>query len=50
MDSKGRVTDNIAIERFWRSEHIYLSEYQSERFHQSLKYQKPMEVYQKIAA
>ncbi|QGP54538.1 putative transposase OrfB [Piscirickettsia salmonis] len=30
MDGKGRATDNIAIERFWRSakyENIYLSEY-----------------------
>jgi putative transposase len=32
MDSKGRATDNIAIERFWRSakqENIYLNEYQN---------------------
>ena len=32
MDGKGRATDNIAIERFWRSakqESIYLSEYPS---------------------
>jgi len=32
MDSKGRVTDNIAIERFWRTvkcERIYLNEYNS---------------------
>ena len=30
MDGKGRATDNIAIERFWRSakyENIYLNEY-----------------------
>jgi len=30
MDSKGRATDNIAIERFWRSveyENIFLQEY-----------------------
>ena len=30
MDSKGRATDNIAIERFWRSakcERIYLNEF-----------------------
>ena len=30
MDGKGRATDNIAIERFWRSakvERIYLSQY-----------------------
>ena len=32
MDGKGRATDNIAIERFWRSvkcERIYLNEYKS---------------------
>jgi len=32
MDSKGRATDNIAIERFWRSakvERIYLNAYLS---------------------
>ncbi|MBL4730398.1 MAG: transposase [Sulfurimonas sp.] len=32
MDGKGRATDNIAIERFWRSakcEKIYLNEYQT---------------------
>ena len=32
MDCKGRATDNICIERFWRSakcERIYLNEYQS---------------------
>lgn len=65
MDGKGRATDNIAIERFWRSakyENIYLYEYDSlaqlksgvaeyiefynhKRFHQSLGYQKPMNVY-----
>ena len=65
MDGKGRATDNIAIERFWRSakyENIYLQEYKTirelkngvndyitfynhKRFHQSLKYQKPMNVY-----
>ena len=65
MDGKGRATDNIAIERFWRSikyENIHLSEYKSirelkkgvaeyiefynnRRFHQSLGYKKPMEVY-----
>ena len=66
MDGKGRATDNICIERFWRSakcERIYLNEYASiaelttnvndyiefynyKRFHQSLKYKKPMAVYQ----
>lgn len=65
MDGKGRATDNIAIERFWRTakyENIYLQEYKTirelkngvneyvefynhKRFHQSLKYQKPMDVY-----
>ncbi len=65
MDGKGRATDNIAIERFWRSakyENIYLNEYNTtaelkagiteyirfyndERFHQTLNYEKPMEVY-----
>ena len=32
MDGKGRATDNICIERFWRSikyEEIYLNEYKS---------------------
>ena len=67
MDSIGRATDNIAIERLWRSvkyERIYLQEYLSmqelkedlqnyfhfynyHRFHQTLEYQKPMEVYNK---
>ena len=65
MDGKGRATDNIAIERFWRSakvERIYLNEYNTikelkedmkdymkfynhKRFHESLKYEKPMVVY-----
>ena len=34
MDGKGRATDNIAIERFWRSvkyENIYIQEYSSIR-------------------
>ena len=66
MDGKGRATDNICIERFWRSakcERIYLNVYQSidelitdvddyiefynhQRFHQTLDYKKPMDVYQ----
>ena len=66
MDGKGRATDNICIERFWRSakvERIYLNEYQNiselttdvddyiefynyKRFHQTLDYKKPMNVYQ----
>ena len=65
MDGKGRATDNICIERFWRSakvERIYLNEYNTikelkedlsdymefynyRRFHESLKYKKPMNVY-----
>ena len=65
MDGKGRATDNIAIERFWRSakyENIYLQEYRTirelktgvneyiefynyRRFHQTLKYEKPMNIY-----
>jgi len=65
MDGKGRATDNIAIERFWRSakcECIYLNEYHTikelkvdlkdymnfynhKRFHQTLDYKKPMNVY-----
>ena len=65
MDGKGRATDNIAIERSWRSakcERIYLNEYNSikelkedvkeyiefynhRRFHETLKYKKPMNVY-----
>lgn len=34
MDCKGRTTDNIAIERFWRSaqcERIYLNDYEAIR-------------------
>jgi putative transposase len=65
MDGKGRATDNIAIERFWRSakcERIYLNDYNSikdlksdvrdyiefynkRRFHETLEYKKPMDVY-----
>ncbi|MDQ7004831.1 MAG: integrase core domain-containing protein [Ghiorsea sp.] len=65
MDGKGRATDNICIERFWRSakcERIYLNEYRSltelkadvdnyidfynhRRFHETLQYKKPMNVY-----
>jgi putative transposase len=65
MDGKGRATDNICIERFWRSakvEKIYLHEYEKisvlksdisnymefynyRRFHETLKYKKPMNVY-----
>lgn len=65
MDGKGRATDNICIERFWRSakcECVYLNEYDTigklnedvseyidfynhRRFHQTLDYKKPMDVY-----
>ena len=65
MDGKGRATDNICIERFWRSakvEKIYLNEYDKistlkndvsdymefynyRRFHETLDYKKPMNVY-----
>jgi len=65
MNGAGRSTDNICIERFWRSakvEKIYLNEqtsvstlkedvreyiefYNNRRFHESLNYKKPMEVY-----
>ena len=65
MDGKGRATDNIRIERFWRSlkyEKLYLSEYETPREvkalikeyvchynehrpHQSLDYQKPINVH-----
>jgi len=65
MDGKGRATDNICIERFWRSakvEKIYLNEYfkisdlkndvhdyiefyNHRRFHETLNYKKPMNVY-----
>ena len=67
MDGRGRATDNICIERFWRSakvERIYLNEcqtindlatdladyiefYNHRRFHETLGYKKPMDVYQK---
>jgi len=70
MDGKGRATDNICIERFWRSakcERIYLNEYHSltalktdvadyidfynhKRFHETLKYKKPMNVYHESIA
>ena len=66
MDGKGRATDNICIERFWRSakcERLYLNEYETisqlkedvadyidfynnRRFHETLNYKKPMDVYQ----
>ena len=38
MDGKGRATDNICIERFWRSikyEEIYLNEYKEYKISQS---------------
>ncbi len=65
MDGKGRVFDNIFIERLWRTvkyENIYLSDYTTglelvaglahyfdfynhDRFHQSLAYRTPAQVY-----
>jgi len=65
MDGIGRATDNICIERFWRSakvERIYLNQYNTikelkediidymqfynyRRFHETLDYKKPMNVY-----
>ena len=65
MDGKGRATDNIVIERFWRSakvERIYLNQYNTikelkedvadymqfynyRRFHETLDYKKPMNIY-----
>ncbi len=65
MDGVGRATDNICIERFWRSakvERIYLNQYNTikelkediidymqfynyRRFHETLEYKKPMNVY-----
>ncbi len=65
MDGRGRVFDNIFIERLWRTVkygNIYIHEYQTitdvrqglktyfnfyntERLHQSLEYQTPLEVY-----
>jgi len=65
MDGRGRVFDNIFIERLWRTvkyEEVYLHDYQdgvdayfaldkyfrfynNERFHRSLDYRTPAEVY-----
>ena len=65
MDGKGRATDNICIERFWRSAKVekiclnqydnikqlkgdvtdYMNFYNHRRFHESLEYKKPMNVY-----
>ncbi len=64
-DGRGRVFDNIFIERLWRTvkyEEVYLKDYQSpqeafssltqyfdfynkERFHQSLDYKTPAQIY-----
>ena len=69
MTGKGRCTDNVYIERFWRSfkqEEFYLNDYASvkdlkksirayiefynnQRWHQSLDYKKPAEIYFKQA-
>jgi len=68
MDGRGRVFDNIFVERLWRTvkyEEVYLNDYESvvqvreglrkyfrfyneERFHQSLKYRTPSNVYHGI--
>jgi len=65
MDGRGRLADNIFVERLWRSlkyEEVYLKDYETvfealagigeyfrfyneERFHQSLNYKTPAEVY-----
>jgi putative transposase len=65
MDAKGKVFDNIFVERLWRTvkyEDIYLREYKNipevkaglkkyfrfynqERYHQSLEYKTPVEVF-----
>ncbi len=70
MDGKGRATDNIFIERLWRSlkyEYVYLNpandglelyhglkkwfwEYNHQRHHQALGYQKPDQLYHPRAA
>jgi len=70
MDGKGRVFDNIFIERLWRTvkyEQIYLNEYETglelvvglanyfdfynyDRFHQSLGYRTPAQVYHDITS
>lgn len=69
MDGRGRVFDNIFVERLWRSvkyEEVYLNDYQqvreakaglgryfefynNERFHQSLGYKRPVEIYRGVA-
>ena len=68
MDGRGRVFDNIFVERLWRTvkyENIYLNGYRNipevrgglknyfefynkERFHQSLGYKTPWEVYSEV--
>lgn len=65
MDGRGRMADNIFVERLWRSlkyEEVYLKDYENvfeavagigdyfrfyneKRFHQSLNYKTPAEVY-----
>lgn len=64
-DGRGRLWDNIFIERLWRTvkyEEVYIKDYETvaeavkglgsyfkfynnERFHQSLEYQTPLQVY-----
>ena len=48
MDSKGRATDNICIERFWRSikyEEIYLNDYKSIVRHYTQEKQNKLEYF-----
>jgi putative transposase len=69
MDGRGRVFDNIMVERLWRSvkyEEVYLKDYTNprdaqkqlglyfefyneERFHESLDYRRPGDVYRRSA-
>ncbi|SIR07875.1 Integrase core domain-containing protein [Alkalispirochaeta americana] len=59
MDGKGRALDNVYVERLWRSLKSYetmaqMAEgvaryfhfYNAERFHQSLEYQTPDQMYE----
>jgi len=57
MDGEGRATDNICIERFWRSIKYknmkvpkkfigkYMNDYNQKRLHSALDYQTPNKVY-----
>ena len=68
MDGRGRVFDNIFIERLWRTVkyeeiylydystisearkrlHVYFEYYNTQRYHQSLGYRTPMEIYHAV--